>query len=115
MMKGFDVFSVDSLKWQDGPATLPLGAKIALLEGDPTKDGPFVFRVKVPDGYRIPTHTHPKNERVTIIAGSFYVSMMDNHGVSNPKEITAGAYGHWPAGMKHMVGPRVRSCSNSTG
>jgi len=46
------------LKWQDGPPSLPPGAKFAVLEGDPAKPGPFVFRVKVPDGYRIPPHTH---------------------------------------------------------
>jgi len=59
----------DSLKWQDGPTSLPKGAKIAVLEDDPSKEGPFVFRVKVPDGYRIPPHTHPKTERVTVILG----------------------------------------------
>ena len=36
----------DGLKWQDGPPSLPPGAKIAVLEGDPAKPGPFVFRVK---------------------------------------------------------------------
>lgn len=61
----------DGLKWQDGPPSLPPGAKIAVLEGDPTKPGPFVFRVKVPDGYKIPPHTHPKAERVTVISGTF--------------------------------------------
>ena len=61
----------DKLEWKDGPASLPKGAKIAVLEGDPGKEGPFVFRVKAPDGYRIPVHTHPKTERVTVIAGTF--------------------------------------------
>src|SRR5215831_19535599 len=65
----------DGLKWQDGPPSLPPGAKIAVLEGDPAKEGPFVFRVKVPDGYRIPPHTHPKPERVTVISGSFHLGM----------------------------------------
>ena len=53
----------DELRWRDGPPSLPLGAKVAVLEGDPAREGPFVFRVKVPDGYRIPPHTHPKAER----------------------------------------------------
>lgn len=42
----------DDLKWQDGPPSLPPGAKIAVLEGDPSKEGPFVFRVKVPAGMK---------------------------------------------------------------
>ena len=72
---GAAVYRPDGLKWKDGPASLPPGAKIAVLEGDPARPGPFVFRVKVPDGYRIPPHTHPKAERVTIIAGTFHLGM----------------------------------------
>src|SRR5262245_46882506 len=67
----------DGLKWQDVPPSLPPEAKFALLEGDPPKPGPFVFRVKVPDGYRIPPHTHPKAERVTVISGTFHLGMGD--------------------------------------
>ena len=29
----------DGLKWQDGPPSLPPGAKIAVLEGDPPRRG----------------------------------------------------------------------------
>jgi hypothetical protein len=36
----------DKLEWKDGPPSLPKGAKIAILEGDPSKEGPFVFRGK---------------------------------------------------------------------
>jgi hypothetical protein len=103
MVSGFEVHTEDKLKWQDGPSSLPKGAKIALLEGDPSREGPFVFRVKVPDGYRIPAHTHPKVERVTVITGTFFISMVDSHGVSKPKIMPAGTFGRWPPGMKHMV------------
>jgi hypothetical protein len=103
MSEGFAVYPPDKLKWQDGPDCLPKGAKIALLEGSPGKEGPFVFRIKVPDGYRIPAHTHPKVERVTVLSGTFFVSMVDAHGVSDPKVMPAGTFGHWPAGMKHTV------------
>jgi quercetin dioxygenase-like cupin family protein len=103
MRDGFEVYSPDKLEWKDGPNSLPKGARIAILEGDPAKEGPFVFRVRVPDGYRIPPHTHPKQERVTVVTGTFYVSMVDSHGVSDPKVMTVGSYGHWPPGMKHTV------------
>src|SRR5688572_10884966 len=39
------------IQWKDGPPTLPKGAKIAVLEGDPTKEGMFVMRVRAPDGF----------------------------------------------------------------
>lgn len=93
----------DGLKWQDGPPSLPPGAKIAVLEGDPSKPGPFVFRVKVPDGYRIPPHTHPKPERVTVIAGTFNVGMGETFDEKKGEALPAGTYGTWPADMKHFV------------
>lgn len=91
------------LKWKDGPASLPKGAKIAVLEGDPGKEGPFVFRVKMPDGYRIAPHTHPKTERVTVISGTFNLGMGETFDQKATKAMPAGAFGHWPAGMKHYV------------
>jgi quercetin dioxygenase-like cupin family protein len=93
----------DGLKWKDGPPSLPPGAKIAVLEGDPTKPGPFVFRVRVPDGYRIPPHTHPKPERVTVIAGTFHLGMGEKFDATKGEAMVAGSYGTWPAGMKHYV------------
>lgn len=93
----------DGLKWQDGPPSLPPGAKFAVLEGDPARPGPFVFRVKVPDGYRIPPHTHPKPERVTILAGAFNLGMGDTFDEKKGEALPAGTYGTWPAGMKHYV------------
>jgi quercetin dioxygenase-like cupin family protein len=102
-MGKFEVFPADRIKWQQGPPSLPKGATIAVLEGDPTKEGPFVFRVKVPDGYRIPPHTHPKTERVTVLSGTFHIGMGDRFDEKAGKAMPAGTYGHWPAGMKHFV------------
>jgi hypothetical protein len=56
-----------TIEWKAGPAALPPGAKMAVLEGDPTKEGPFVVRFQFPEGYHVPPHTHPKTERVTVI------------------------------------------------
>jgi quercetin dioxygenase-like cupin family protein len=100
---GAAVHRPDGLTWMDGPPSLPPGAKIAVLEGDPNKEGPFVFRVKVPDGYRIPPHTHPKPERVTVISGTFHLGMGDMFDSTKGEVLPAGTYGSWPAGMKHYV------------
>jgi quercetin dioxygenase-like cupin family protein len=97
------LYKADVLKWKDGPPSLPKGAKMAVLEGDPSKQGPFVFRVKVPDGYQIPPHTHPKPERVTVISGTFNLGMGDRFDKDKAEAMPAGTYGTWPAGMKHFV------------
>ena len=99
----FEIFPAAEIKWQDGPASLPKGAKIAVLEGDPAKEGPFVFRVQVPDGYRIPPHTHPKTERVTVISGTFHIGMGEKFDDKAAKAMPAGTYGYWESGMKHFV------------
>src|SRR5947207_1940361 len=72
-----ELYAADKLKWQEGPPSLPKGAMMAVLEGNPAKEGPFVFRIKLPDGYRVPPHTHPKTERVTVISETFNIGMGD--------------------------------------
>lgn len=97
------MFASDDINWVAGPPSLPTGAMIAVLEGDPNKEGPFVFRVKVPHGYRIPPHTHPKLERITVISGTFHIGMGDTFDERAARAMPAGSYGYWPAGMKHFV------------
>jgi len=102
----FRVNPLDKTEWKAGPPSLPPGAQMVVLEGDPTKPGPFVFRVKVPDGYRIPLHTHPKTERVTVLQGTFHIGMADSKehmDDSQAKAMKTGTYGYWAAGMKHFV------------
>lgn len=101
--KGIVLNSPAQLQWKAGPPSLPKGAQIAVLEGDPNKEGPFVFRIKAPDGYRIPPHTHPKTERVTVIAGAFHIGMGEKFDAHAAKPMPAGTYGFWEAGMKHFV------------
>ena len=97
------LYEPSKITWKDGPPSLPPGAKIAVLEGDPSKEGMFVMRVKVPDGYHVPAHTHPKPERVTIIQGTFKLGMGENPKRESAQNLTAGSYGVWPPGMVHAV------------
>jgi len=100
---GFEIFPVNNIVWKDGPPSLPKGAQIAVLEGDPSKEGPFMFRVKVPDGYRVPPHTHPKTERITVSSGTFNIGMGEKFDKKATKAMPAGTYGYWESGMKHFV------------
>jgi ChrR-like protein with cupin domain len=100
---GFNVYTPTEVKWEAGPASLPPGAKIALLEGNPAKEGPFVLRLSLPDGYRIAPHTHPKRERVTVISGRFHIGMGDKFDPAKGTAMPAGSFGTWAAGMKHYA------------
>src|SRR2546425_10072321 len=60
----------DALAWKDNPS-IPKGAHVAVLVGDPTKAGEVIVqRVKLPANYQVPPHTHPYAETVTVISGS---------------------------------------------
>jgi hypothetical protein len=59
--------------------------------------------VKVPDGYTIPPHTHPRAERVTVVGGTFHIAMGEKLDKGSGQVMTAGSFGYWPAGMKHLA------------
>jgi quercetin dioxygenase-like cupin family protein len=63
------VVRVEDVTWVDDP--LFKGAKTAILVGDPTKAEVIVLRMKIPPHYRIPPHTHPFAEVVTVLTGSY--------------------------------------------
>lgn len=96
----------DQIVWKPGPASLPSGARYAVLEGDPTQEGPFTLRIKLPDGYRIPPHMHPKTERLTVLSGTFRFGMGERFDEKGLRPLPAGSYAYWPAGMRHFVSAR---------
>lgn len=96
-------FHVRELTWRDGPPSLPPGAKIAVLEGDPAKPGPFTFRLKVPSGYRVPPHFHPVIEHVTVVSGAFSIGQGDRWDDSKLVRLDAGDFIHMPPGSRHFA------------
>ncbi len=97
------IHSPDQIKWQDGPPSLPRGAKFAVLEGDPAKESFFTMRILMPDGFKVPPHTHPKVEHVTVISGTFNFGMGDKFDQATTQAMPASTFGFWPAGMKHFA------------
>ncbi len=97
------VLAPGDLKWMDAPPGLPPGAKIAVLDGDPNKKGLFTVRLQTPAGYKVPPHTHPTSEHVTVISGTFYIGTGDKFDEAAGKELGAGGYMAMPARMKHFA------------
>ena len=93
----------DSLKWGPGPASLPKGAELVVIAGDPGKEGPFVFRLRLPAGYKVPPHTHPADENVTVISGTFNIAMGDKFDESKGTALKAGGFFKAPRGMTHYA------------
>ncbi len=97
------MFSAADLKWGDAPPALPAGAKIAVLEGDPSKAGPFTIRLKTPAGYKVPAHTHPTAEGLTVISGSFNMGTGPKLDEAAGHEMSVGAFALMPAGTQHFA------------
>jgi quercetin dioxygenase-like cupin family protein len=97
------IMAPSDLKWGDMPPGLPAGAKMAVLNGDPTKAGPFTARMQAPAGYKISPHTHPSSERITVISGTFRIGMGDKFDEAATHEMGPGSYVVLPPGMTHFV------------
>jgi len=97
------VLNPADLKWGDAPPGLPPGAKLAVLAGDPNKKGLFTVRLQTPAGYKVPPHTHPTSEHITVISGTFNIGTGDKFDDATGKEMGAGGYMVMPPGMKHYA------------
>ena len=93
----------NDIKWEAAPPVLPKGAQVAVLYGDPSKDGLFALRVKMPADYLIPPHAHPKPEIVTVVSGTVNVGDGATADKSNAKAFPAGSFFVMPPGMQHFV------------
>lgn len=97
------LYPMADIQWKSGPASLPAGAKSAVLEGDPSKEGFFTMRLWLPDGFKVSPHSHPKVEHITVISGTFNLGMGEKFDQSATREMPAGTFGFWPAEMKHFA------------
>lgn len=93
----------DQIVWKPGPPSLPAGAKLAVIEGNPAEPGPFTMRLSVPNGYRIPPHSHPGVEHVTVMKGTFRVGMGDKFDASALTQLPAGTFAALAPGTRHFA------------
>lgn len=121
------VFTPDEIQWMPGSNLLPEGSKVAILEGDPSKDGPFTMRIKFPANYKNAPHTHPKVEHMTVISGTFHLGIGQKFDSTNGKALPAGSFMVIPADVPHYgwgteetvlqihgMGPREKVSVNPT-
>ncbi len=97
------MLTADEVKFGPSPDSLPAGAQAAVLSGDPGKSGPFTIRLKMPDGYMVPPHSHPTVEHVTVISGTLLMAMGSKVDDAAFKGMTAGSYADLPARSDHYV------------
>ncbi len=114
---GHSMVTPNDLKWSAMP-NLPCGAEMAVLEGPANEAKPFTVRFKFPANCKIPPHSHPAIEHVTVISGDFGMGAGDTLDPSKGMKLPPGSvaimqpntnhYG-WTTGgtivQVHGVGP----------
>ncbi|APV42244.1 cupin [Pseudomonas frederiksbergensis] len=91
----------EDVEWRNFPA-FPKEVKLAVLVGAPSKPGPYVVRVKVPNGIKLMPHTHPEDRIYTVMSGVFYIGF---GSVFDPDKLVAygpGSVVVLPANTPHF-------------
>ncbi|MCU7551385.1 cupin domain-containing protein [Chitinophagaceae bacterium LB-8] len=109
MHSGHIMVNETSLKWMTAPPFLPAGAQLAVLEGDPAQNGPFALRLLMPANYRIPPHTHPTIEHVTVVEGNFYMGTGTTMNTATAMELKPGGFAVMPAEFTHYAFTKGRT------
>jgi quercetin dioxygenase-like cupin family protein len=91
------------VSWGPAPAVFPAGAQMAVLQGNPGGSGLFTVRLRLPDGYFLPPHTHPTDELVTVIGGTFQVGMGPTGDRKSMMALSSGGFVVAPANHAHYA------------
>lgn len=89
----------DQLAWQPYMA----GGVQALLIGDPSLPGPYMVRLRLPAGLRIPPHTHPDGRIVTVLSGTMYFSFGTQFDSTTVRPYPAGSVWTELPGQAHFA------------
>lgn len=87
--------TAEALKWVSAPPSLPAGAKVAILQGDPARSGAFTFRLKMPAGYQLQPQSSPAINRMFVVSGALNFGSGEKFDSARTLPLYAG-YAHWP-------------------
>lgn len=77
----------------------PMSGDVEILNGDPERAGePFVMRIRELPGTIVPLHSHPVDENITVVQGSWYFAVGDVWDRAALKELGPGDYAFAPKG-----------------
>ena len=81
------------------------GMQLAVLHGDPSGKGDYTIRLKFPAGYTFPAHYHPNAEHLTVLSGTFLLSMGEKEG-GTLREYQPGDFLYIPSKKPHYGGAK---------
>ena len=97
----FKAIVADDLEWKSFPA-FPSSVRLAVVVGEPSAEGPYVIRVKVPRDVKLMPHTHPEDRVYTVISGIFYIGIGDRFDADKLQAYPPGAVIVLPGNTPHF-------------
>lgn len=102
-MEMHKIIKADAIQWMAAPVQLPKGAQIAVVYGDPGKEGLYIILARMPDGYTIPAHWHNQVENVTVLSGTFNVGMGGKLDKTKGEALGPGGFFSSGSKMQHFA------------
>jgi quercetin dioxygenase-like cupin family protein len=84
-------------------STLPPGSQQAIIVGNPKNAEGYVIRVKLAKGTKVAPHTHPNDENVTVISGTFNIGVGEKLDKTKGQTVKAGGFFSVPKGKAHFA------------
>ena len=114
MTGNFVTADPENIKWVPNKSA-PYGMSLLMLYGDPSKPGPYMFRAKMPSGYKLPPHKHPDVRTVTVLKGTYWSGVGERYNAMVMKEFQAGAFYITQANVPHFAWARTEVIIQETG
>jgi quercetin dioxygenase-like cupin family protein len=102
--QGFVRIAPEEVQWSEMPGGP--GAQMAVVEGDPSKPGIYVVRIKFPPGVMTRNHFHPEDRHAVVLQGTWYTGTGDAFDPSKTVPLKPGSYMKHPAGAHHFDGAK---------
>jgi quercetin dioxygenase-like cupin family protein len=91
----------ENIEWKPF-AAFPSEARLAVLVGQPTEQGPYTIRVKVPRGTKLMPHRHAEDRIYTVISGVFYIGLGNHFDADKLEAYPPGAVIILPGNTFHF-------------
>jgi len=97
----FQAILPEEIDWKPF-AAFPPAVRLAVVVGQPSQEGPYTVRVKVPHGVKLMPHRHPEDRVYTVISGVFYIGLGDQFGAEKLVAYPPGAVVILPGNTSHF-------------
>ena len=97
----FKAILSEEIEWKPF-AALPPSVRLAVVVGQPSQEGPYTIRVKVPRGVKLMPHKHPEDRVYTVLSGVFYIGLGEEFDAAKLEAYPPGSVIVLPGNTAHF-------------